>query len=133
VLYDVILEYMDADGEWKSVSRENFPENGIEVVLPAVKGTTPATHVYKVAHMFTMNMRGKNAGDVEYPVPTAYQNEKGEWMLKFTVNGLSPIMVAAVPIPAVPQTGDTSDVRLYAMLLVISVMGIAAAKRRRTE
>ena len=133
MLYDVILEYMDADGEWKSVSRENFPENGIEVVLPAVKGTTPATHVYKVAHMFTMNMRGKNAGDVEYPVPTAYQNEEGAWMLKFTVNGLSPIMVAAVPIPEAPQTGDTSDVRLYAMLLTISVMGIAAAKRRRSE
>jgi len=59
-------------------------------------------------------------------------------MLKFTVNGLSPIMVAAVPnpvapTPALPQTGDTSDVRLYAMLLTISVMGIAAAKRRRSE
>ena len=132
VLYDVILQYIDADGEWKNASLDHFPEDGIEVVLPAVKGTTPTTHVYKVAHMFTMNMRGHAAGEVEYPAAAAVQNEKGEWMLEFTVSGLSPIMVAATPIQAaLPATGDTSSLAFWAALACLSLAALAFAAKRR--
>lgn len=57
-------------------------------------------------------------------------------MLKFTITGMSPMMVAAASIPSTdvrPQTGDYSNIMLYAMMLAISVIGLAMAKKRRTE
>lgn len=133
VLYDVVLEYLDADGvTWVRADKEHFPEGGIRVVLPVIEGTTPATHTYTVAHMFTMNMRGHAAGEVEYPAAAAVQNEKGEWMLAFTVSGLSPVMVAAAPIPAVlPATGDTSSLAFWAALACLSLAALAFAAKRR--
>lgn len=132
-LYDVVLEYMEADGTWRRADKEHFPAGGIVVSLPAIAETTPATHTYTVAHMFTMNMNGHKAGEVEYPAPTAYQDAKGRWMLKFTVTGMSPMMVAAVPVPVLPQTGDQTNIVLYTLLLAVSVIILAAANKRRTE
>lgn len=136
VLYDLILEYLDADDRLKYAEKEHFPKSGIEIILPVIKGTTPLTHAYTVVHMFAKNTDDHNAGEVEYPVPTVYQNEKGEWMLKFTVTGMSPMMVAAAPIPSadvLPQTGDHSNALLYVMMLAISVISLAEVKKHRTE
>ena len=84
--------------------------------------------------MFTMDMRGYKAGEVEYPVVETYQDASGRWMIRFTVNGLSPVMVAAIPIPTatlIPQTGDHSNAVLYAALLAISAIGLAATVKKR--
>ena len=134
VFYDVNLEYREVDGTWKRVDPKNYPEEGIEVTLPVVTGTTPDLYVYTVVHMFTMDMRGYKAGEVEYPVVETYQDASGRWMIRFTVNGLSPVMVAAIPIPTatlIPQTGDHSNAVLYAALLAISAIGLAATVKKR--
>ena len=136
VLYDVVLEYLDADGvTWVRATREHFPDGGIRVTLPVVPGTTPDTHSYVVAHMFTMNMRGKTAGEVEYPAVTVRRGSDGKWMLDFVVTSLSPVMVAASPRPnltaQLPQTGDNACVLVWIVLCLLGGAGALTLRGRK--
>ena len=67
-------------------------------------------------------------------MPIAYRDESGDWMLKFTINGISPMMVATILIPDLPQTGDMPNIMLYAAMLLISTVALAMmVKKRRIE
>lgn len=73
---------------WEKVTKDNFPSEGLTITLPYPSGTGRNTHDFKVTHMFTEDMNGFLAGDVEYP--DADKTEKG---ISFKVKGLSPIAV----------------------------------------
>ena len=89
-LYDVVLMYSTDGGKtWIKADEEHFPEDGrllVELSVPA--GTSTATHDFYVVHMFSKDVFGKKAGDVEYPAVT-----ERDGYIAFYVTGLSPIMV----------------------------------------
>ena len=101
VVYDVQLLVNVNQTGWVPATEENFPEEGITVTLPYPAGTGKETHDFTVAHMFTHDMNGNRAGEVEYPSVT--ETEEG---VSFRVYALSPI---ALGWKEAGQTADEDD------------------------
>ena len=120
--YDVTLMYSDDGGEtWVEANKDHWPEGGkLTIELPYPAGTD-SRYTFVVAHMFTTDDFGKTPGDVEFPEVT-----KTKTGIRFEVTGLSPISVGW-DAPDTPQTGDSSMVDLWVVMLCISALGAAAA------
>ncbi len=160
VVYDVEL-LVNTDGlGWQSVTKDNFPADGLNITLPYPSGTGRDTHDFTVAHMFTADMNGFYAGDVEYPTVTKTENG-----ITFKVYGLSPIAIgweeatsnptgskpneedeitnSSTPdtpasdekITDTPLTGDSVSIILYTLMAAVSLTMMAGlyikAKRSR--
>lgn len=134
-VYDVEL-LINVNGlGWQKVTKDNFPSEGLTITLPYPSGTGRNTHDYVVSHMFTADMNGFYAGDIEYPTVT--KTEKG---LTFKVYGLSPVSIgwkeisssasqstgspSSVNKVTSPSTGDTSSVILYLLLAAAAFTGV---------
>lgn len=153
VIYDVeLLVNIDGKG-WEKVTKDNFPKDGLTITLPYPSGTGRNTHDFVVSHMFTADMNGYRAGDVEYPAVT--KTEKG---ITFKVHGLSPITIGWKGVNSgsfgdgengnvsskptftgnktdAPPTGDNAPIMLYVLLAaaafsVISGLYIRTKKSR---
>lgn len=133
-LYDVELMIFKDNG-WKVAEASDFP---FTVSLEYPAGTTKDGYEFTVAHMFTHPMNGYTIGQIEMPKVT-----KTDYGIEFTVNGLSPIMVAwtqtqgaagtnAKGISGVPQTGDAANVGVLLLCMVVSVaVGAGVVIRKR--
>lgn len=85
-LYDVTLYYSEDGGvTWVRATEENFPKDGITVVLPYPAGTNAADFDFVVTRMLTVG----TPGAVEIPAVT--KTDKG---LQFTLHSLSPVAVS---------------------------------------
>ena len=87
-VYDVKLMVNVNGTGWQEVTKDDFPSDGLTVTLPYPAGTGKDTHDFAAAHMFTADMNGFQAGDIEYP--DVAKTEKG---IEFKVKGLSPIAI----------------------------------------
>ena len=87
-VYDVKLMVNVNGTGWQEVAKDDFPSDGLTVTLPYPAGTGKDTHDFAAAHMFTADMNGFQAGDIEYP--DVAKTEKG---IEFKVKGLSPIAI----------------------------------------
>ena len=94
-LYDVALKVQDETGNWNDVTADEFPAEGITVKMPIPEGTTLKNYTFFVAHIFTADINGYKAGDIEYPEVTELE-EDGISYIVFHVNGLSPITMTYV-------------------------------------
>ena len=83
--YDIALKYKDTDGQWVEVNPDNFPANGVDVVLD-YPDYTDSKDTFKIVHMLTT---GTDAGKV---VPVDYTKETDG--LHFHVDSLSPFGVS---------------------------------------
>lgn len=93
VHYDVTLQFsLDGGETWITATAENFPTEGITIVLPYPEGTNAKEYEFIVSHMFTVTSErlGIKAGDVELPEVEELKNG-----LRVTLKGLSPVIVAA--------------------------------------
>ena len=138
---DVELQ-MKVDEGWVKVTAENFPEDGVTIILPYPAGTSGSTHNFEVAHLFTEDVNGHKAGSVEYPVVT--KTVEG---IQFKVHGLSPIAVGWSKInsgssytppsssnqttPVSPKTGGETPIIFYAMLFAVVSIGLTMDLRRK--
>ena len=103
VTYDVELLVNINGAGWEKVTKDNFPADGLSITLPYPSGTGKDTHNFTAAHMFTEDMNGFKAGEVEYPELTKI--DKG---LTFKVNGLSPIAIGWKKVDAGNNGGNNS-------------------------
>ena len=85
VLMDVSLKIRNADDEWIPVDPNDFPEDGVEVLLPYPEGTN-RTYTFVITHMITS---GEHAGEIEV---LNYQAEADGLRVHFT--SMSPVCVA---------------------------------------
>ena len=106
LLYDVkLMVSTDGGKTWDKVTKDNFPTEGLEIVLPYPQGTGKDTHEYTVIHMFTEKVNGNNPGEMEFPA-VSRQNDG----LHFRVTGLSPILLGWKEITqSAGGTGNTSQ------------------------
>ena len=102
--YDLTL-YIGGTGatDWNVADGENFPAEGITVTLPYPAGTNASSHDFIVAHMFTADIGGHKAGEVELPAVT--ETADG---LRFTVRSLSPVSVSWIAAPTATETPEAS-------------------------
>lgn len=94
VLMDIKLQYKDANGNWQTVTYDNFPAEGVEAILPYPEGTNKDDFNFVVTHMIS---EGEQAGEIE--IMNASFEEDGIHV-KFT--SMSPVMIMY-------QTKNTSD------------------------
>lgn len=127
-VYDVELLININGFGWEKATKDNFPAQGLLITLPYPSGTGKNTHNFAVTHMFTEDMNGYRAGEVEHPAVT-----KTDDGIRFKVYGLSPIAVGWQEVKSgssqgggssssantvkSPRTGDISPVMLYVLLL----------------
>lgn len=96
VLMDVSLKIRNADDEWIPVDPNDFPEDGVEVLLPYPEGTD-SSYTFVITHMITS---GEHAGEIKV---LNYQAEADGLRVHFT--SMSPICVAY-------QAGSSSAVTI---------------------
>lgn len=96
VLLDVSLQIRNTDNEWIPVDLNDFPEDGVEVLLPYPEGTN-RTYTFVITHMITL---GEHAGEIKVQ---NYQAEADGLRVHFT--SMSPICVAY-------QAGSSSAVTI---------------------
>lgn len=129
----------NADDEWIPVDPNDFPEDGVEVLLPYPEGTN-RTYTFVITHMITS---GEHAGEIEV---LNYQAEADGLRVLFT--SMSPVCIAyqagaasAITIIAEDTTsqsgsnpatgaagGQTLPVLLWGGALV---MALAVPKKRK--
>ena len=96
VLLDVSLQIRNSDNELAPVDPENFPQDGVEVLLPYPEGTD-SRYTFVITHMITS---GEHAGEIKVQ---NYQAEADGLRVHFT--SMSPICVAY-------QAGSSSAVTI---------------------
>lgn len=103
-VWDMKLQQVQHDGSFVDVSEENFPAEGVEVVLQYPQGTNSQSHSFFVTHMFTMDKNEKKAGEVEFPAVTLQQDG-----IHFRVTSLSPVGLAWAEKTTTPENGSVSS------------------------
>ena len=95
---------------------------GDETCAVCGKAFAQGTAIPKIAHQYAWVI------DKEAAAGVAGQKHEA-----CTVCGAkkAPVEIPALPVPALPQTGDTSHIALYALVLAASVMGIYAILRKK--
>lgn len=87
---------------------DNFPEEGVKIIMPYPEGTDKDKYNFRIAHMYSQNSERLNvtAGDIEMPAPT--KTAEG---LEFTVHGTSPLAIGWVASAANndPNGGDAPN------------------------
>ena len=111
VFYDIALKYWESStSQWISVSEDNFPANGVDVILPYPTGTDSKDD-FRIVHMLTT---GANAGDIQNVKYTKESNG-----LHFHVDSLSPFGVSwtkyVAPTPGGGGGGGGGAVSTYTL------------------
>ncbi len=116
VLHEVTLKIsFDGGNTWTNATEENFPKEGLTVVLPYPAGTNKNNFDFTVAHMFSMTSArlGTIAGDVE--LPTVAKLDSG---IQVTLKGLSPVLITWTEIPATDEDEFDWDAWYYYMMML---------------
>lgn len=148
VVYDVHYTISADNKTWNALTAEQFPKEGMTITLPYPQGVDTTANDFTAMHMFTQEMNGFKAGDVE--VLSAVKTTQG---LQITVKGFSPIAItwkaSSNPTPptdnvvtppatnsgagtpavsgtasAIAQTGDNSAVALWGVLMLVCAGGV---------
>ena len=140
VLLDVTLQVRGDDGTLTTVAPENFPAEGMEVLLPYPQGTDRSC-TFVITHMITS---GERAGQIETMKGT---RTKGGILVRFT--SMSPVCITyqvhtstgtdrtaavstAVGVSS-PRTADSSRVALWSAACVCSaalLLSITVKKKK---
>ena len=131
MLLDVSLQIKTAGGELIPVDPENFPEEGVEVLLPYPEGTD-RSYTFVITHMITS---GERAGEIEV---LSYRAERDGLRVRFT--SMSPVCITylvkqpaevTVTVPvANPTTGAGSPTLSMAILCGGALTVLLAVKKK---
>ena len=131
LLLDVSLQIKTAGGELIPVDPENFPEEGVEVLLPYPEGTD-RSYTFVITHMITS---GERTGEIEV---LSYRAERDGLRVRFT--SMSPVCITylvkqpaevTVTIPAAnPTTGAGSPMLSMAALCGGALVVLLAVKKK---
>ncbi len=98
----------DGGRTWVKATRDNFPANGIDVVIPYPKNVNPSEKDFVVGHLITVGYNGIAPGTMEYYKPVKTENG-----LKIHIMSASPFIVAwktaEVPQQIVESNDDDDD------------------------
>ena len=131
MLLDVSLQIKTAGGELIPVDPENFPEEGVEVLLPYPEGTD-RSYTFVITHMITS---GERTGEIEV---LSYRTERDGLRVRFT--SMSPVCITylvkqpaevTVTIPAAnPTTGAGSPMLSMTVLCGGALVVLLAVKKK---
>lgn len=97
----------DGGQTYDYATADNFPEEGVKIVMPYPDTTSNDNHNFRIAHMYSESNERLNvtAGDIEMPTPA--KTSEG---LEFTIHGTSPLAIGWVASGANNDpNGDGND------------------------
>ena len=120
-----IMISFDEGRTWEKVTKENFPKNGMDVIIPYPEGTNKSDYDFVIGHLVTMGANGSVPGTMEY-----YKPEKTLSGLKIHINSASPFVIGWKEVEAdddydgdtvvsVP-TGDKTPIVPLAVIMLAS-------------
>lgn len=141
VYMDITLKVKNADGLWEVVTADQFPKEGVSVLLPYPEGTDKDNYFFTVSHMITS---GEKAGEVE--ILDVVEEEDG---LRVLFTSFSPVAITyqeevkePVSAPAeeskaepkgesAPATGDDLTLAVPLLILMAAATGCTVVRRYR--
>ncbi len=87
-VHEITLKVKNENGDWETVSTENFPKKGIRITMPYPEGTSRNGFRFYGQHLFAKDMNGYAAGTTE-----DLKIMKRNRGISFVVHGLSPISI----------------------------------------
>ena len=107
-IIDITVLVPGADGEsWIPATAENFPEAGVDIVIPYPEGVDKEKHDFLVGHLITKEVNGSSIGKMEYHNPV--KTEEG---LSLHINSASPFIVGwkAIEEEVIVSADSAADV-----------------------
>lgn len=137
---DVIIQISyDGGKTWENVTAENFPKNGMDVIIPYPTEINPYDYDFVIGHLITMGCNGAKVGSMEY-----YNPRKVTDGLQIHINSASPFVIGWKEIPESDDedpirsaaTGDTTPIIPYVILMVgslaVCVSFVFVGKKRKS-
>lgn len=143
--FDVeVLISTDNGVTWVPVTKDNFPKNGMDVIIPYPAGTNRANYDFVVGHLIVLGANGAKPGTLEF-----YNPQEINEGLKIHIMSASPFVVGwklvenypggdddDSPLASVP-TGDTTPIVPYLVMmlgsLAVCVAFALTGKKRKTN
>ena len=110
----VVKISLDGGRTFEPATADNFPKEGVKIVLPYPEGTNRAEYNFAVSHLITMNCNGLQAGDVVNETVT-----KTDAGLEMIIKSASPFVIGWYKIgseqpeqpeqPVTPEPGQDDD------------------------
>ena len=89
VVVDVEVEVsFDGGNTWVKATEENFPTDGVDVLLPYPENVDTGKYDFVIAHLVVMNCNGMKPGELEYLSP-----EETDEGLKVHIMSASPFVI----------------------------------------
>lgn len=132
-----IMISFDGGKTWEKATKENFPKNGMDIVIPYPEGTNKSDYDFVVGHLITMGANGSVPGTMEY-----YKPQKTLSGLQIHINSASPFVIGwkeaevdeydGEAVDSV-STGDKTPVVPLAVIMFVSagVCGTFFFKKRK--
>ncbi|MGN0161203.1 MAG: pectinesterase family protein [Lachnospiraceae bacterium] len=127
----------DGGKTWENVTAQNFPKNGMDVIIPYPTGINPYNYDFVIGHLITMGCNGAKVGSMEY-----YNPQKVTDGLQIHINSASPFVIGWKEIPESDDeedpirsvaTGDTTPIVPMAVMMFVSLtlcLTMAVSTRR---
>ena len=114
IVMDVKVKlYINGSTDYVYATRENFPSDGVDVLIPYPEGTSKDGFEFVINHLVTMGCNGGTVGDMEvfssYNASDAWKITKGDDGLTIHVMSASPFSIAwqkSENIPKNPEPGE---------------------------
>ena len=99
-----VMITMDGGLTWQEATEENFPKEGVDVIIPYPAGIDPAANDFVIGHLIAHGYNNAKVGSMEYFAP-----QKTEQGLKIHVMSASPFVVAWKEMPAANNAGEVKN------------------------
>ncbi|MDD5872647.1 MAG: hypothetical protein PUD90_04230 [Clostridia bacterium] len=99
-----VMITMDGGLTWQEATEENFPKEGVDVIIPYPAGIDPAANDFVIGHLIAHGYNNAKVGSMEYFAP-----QKTGQGLKIHVMSASPFVVAWKEMPAANNAGEVKN------------------------
>lgn len=101
-------------------TKENFPKEGVDVMLPYPQGTNKTNFNFVVGHMASNDWNGAKPGVMEYLTPT--KTDEG---LKVHVLSASPFVISWTELSSPAQSDSVTTGGSFVIWIIVGVLAVA--------
>lgn len=99
-----VMISFDNGNSWTPVTPENFPAEGLDVLIPYPENTNGSDYDFVIGHLNTMGVNGTKVGEMEYFNPTKTSDG-----LKIHIKSASPFVIGWKQIEQLAVSSDDDD------------------------
>ncbi len=105
--------YINGSTDYVYATKDNFPSDGVDVLIPYPEGTSKDDFEFVINHLVTMGCNGRNVGDMEvfssYNTSDAWKVTKEESGLRIHIMSASPFSIAWQKSDNIPKDNEPDE------------------------